>query len=96
MRGIRRRPVRRQWTHLSELQPAGRAARGGAGPEVVLQSDPGLQGLQFAGCQVGGVMLDQVALELVRLEVEVDGHWVAHGEIPGNPQSIQRQMHKLT
>ena len=85
------RGVRRRRTHLSELQPAGRAARRRAGPEVVLQGDPGLQGLQLAGGQVGGVMLDQVALELVRLEVEVDGHRVAHGEIPGDPQSNTRE-----
>lgn len=70
-------------THLRELQPAERAAGRGGELEVLLGRHPRLHGLQLARGQIGGVVLDQVALELVRLEVEMHRHWVAHGEVPG-------------
>lgn len=59
-------------THLCKLQPAEGAGRRAGESEVPPGSHPGLHGLQLAGGQVGGVVLDQVALELVRLEVEID------------------------
>lgn len=58
-------------THLCELQPAECAAGRRGELEVLLGRHPGLHGLQLACCQIGGVVLDQVALELVRLEVEM-------------------------
>jgi len=70
-------------THLGELQAAERAARRGHQLEALLGRHPGLHGFQLAGCQIGGVVLHQVALELVRLEVELHRHRVAHGEVPG-------------
>ena len=70
-------------THLRKLQPAERAARRGAQLEVLLGRHPGLHGLQLARGQVGGVVLHQVALKLVRLKVEMHRHRVAHGEVPG-------------
>ena len=52
-------------THLGKLQPA-EGASGWCGKlEVLLGCHPGLHGLQLACCQVSGMMLDQVALELV-------------------------------
>lgn len=59
-------------THLGKLQPAEGAGGRGGYLEVLLVCYPGLQGLQLASCQVSGMVLDQVALELVRLEVEMD------------------------
>lgn len=50
--------------------------------EELLGHDPSLQGFQFAGCQVGGMMPDQVSLELIRQEVDVDRHRMSHGKVP--------------
>lgn len=58
-------------THLRELQPAECAGGRGGELEVLLGCHPRLHGLQLACCQVSGVVLDQVALELVCLEVEM-------------------------
>lgn len=58
--------------------------------EELFGHDPGLQSFQFAGCQVGGVMPDQVSLELIRQEVDVDRHRMSHGIIP-----TSRKMSKL-
>ena len=52
-------------THLRKLQPAERAAGRSGELEVLLGCHPGLHGLQLARCQIGGVVFDQVALELV-------------------------------
>lgn len=70
-------------THLGKLQPAECAAGRGGQLEVLLGRHPGLHGLQLASGQVGGVVPDQVALELIWLEVEMHWHRVAHGEVPG-------------
>lgn len=59
------------WTHLCKLQPAEGAAGSGAQLEAALRRHPGFQRLQPACGQIGGVMLDQVTLELVRVEVEM-------------------------
>lgn len=52
-------------THLCKLQPAECAAGRGGSLEVLLGCHPGLHGLQLTSCQIGGVVLDQIALELV-------------------------------
>lgn len=71
-------------THLRKLQPAECAGWRQGELEVFLGSHPSLHGLQFARCQVGGVVLDQVALKLVGLEVEMHRYGMAHGEVPGS------------
>lgn len=72
--------------HLGKQQPAEGAAGRSCQLEVVLGCHPRLHGLQLAGGQVGGVVADQVALELVGLEVEMHRHRVAHGEVPAHTQ----------
>lgn len=57
--------------HLRKLQPAERAGCGGGYHEVPLGRYPRFHGLQLARCQVSGMVLDKVALELVCLEVEM-------------------------
>lgn len=69
-------------SHLGKLEPpevTGRACD----LEDLLWHHPCLQGLQFAHGQIGGVMLDQKALEAVRKEVEVDRCRVARRVVPG-------------
>lgn len=70
--------------HLCKQQPAESAAGRSSQLEVVFGRHPRLHGLQLAGGQVSGVMTDQVALELVGLEVEMHRHRVAHWEVPGH------------
>lgn len=81
-------------THLCELQPAECAAGRGGELEVLLGCHPRLHGLQLACGQVGGMVLDQVALELVWLEVEMHWHWVAHGEVPGSARTQRESISK--
>lgn len=52
-------------THLCELQAAESAAGRAGELEVPLGCHPRLKGLQLAGCQVSGMVLDEVSLELV-------------------------------
>lgn len=59
-------------THPCKLQSVEGAGGRGGYPEVPGGCYPGLQGLQLASCQVGSMVLDQVALELVRLEIKMD------------------------
>lgn len=76
---------------LDVLQPVGGLRRGGQG-EVVSGCHPGLQALQLSGGPVSGRMAHQVALELVRQEVKVDRHWVAHTHV----SERERQTHILS
>ncbi len=56
--------------------------------EELFEHDPGLQGFQLAGCQVSGMMPDQVSLEFIRQEVDVDRHRMSHGKIPEDTKEV--------
>lgn len=69
-------------SYLGVLQSVG-AARWTRELEELLGHHPGLQSLQLAGSQVGGMMLHQVTLELIKQEVDMDSHRMSHCIVPG-------------
>lgn len=73
--------VKRPASHLGKLKPP-KVAGWACDLEDLLRHHPRLQRLEFAHGQVGGVMLDQKALEAVGEEVEVDRSGVAHRVVP--------------
>lgn len=77
-------------TDLDVLQPVG-GLRGRGQFKVVSGRHPGLQALQLGGGPVGGHVTHQVALELVGQEVDVDGHRVTYGHVPGGCGGGERE-----
>lgn len=67
---------------LDVLQPVG-GLWGRGQFKVVSGRHPCLQALQLGGGPVSGHVTHQVALELVGQEVDVDGHRVTYGHVPG-------------
>lgn len=60
--------------------------------EVVFGCDPGLQSLRLPGGSVSGHVTQQVALELVRQEVEVDRRGGAAAHVPETQSEHKSKM----
>lgn len=56
--------------------------------EKFLRHHPGLQSFQLAGSQIGGVMLHQVTLELIKQKVDMGSHRMSHSIVPAERNSF--------